>query len=236
MQAVGTSNSKPVEIVITDANRKLLPGLREDLTRSHKHIERFFDHTFLTPYRVDISPHRKAFDGSFGTRFGVPKTEKWMVAAGVSDTLYLLSPQVWKTEAVEHDPADKQHVRDILTHELVHVYHGQYCPKHDFEGMDDLGWLVEGVAVYVSGQLEHSHRDAARKAIAEGVAPTKLANAWSGRYRYGVCGSLVGYVDKRYGRKTLWKLLAITRPDQALGLLGITETQLLEDWKRSIAP
>jgi hypothetical protein len=69
--------------------------------------------------------------------------------------------------------------------------------------MDDLVWLVEGLAVYVYGQLDHARRDAARQTIAAGKAPTSLAKAWSGGFRYGVCGSMVRSIDQRYGRKTL---------------------------------
>src|SRR6516165_2607432 len=81
-----------------------------------------------------------------------------MVASGVADRMVILSPRVWKTQAAEHDPADAEHLRDLIAHELVHVYHGQHNPRPDFDGMDDSGWFVEGLAVYVSGQLERSHR------------------------------------------------------------------------------
>ena len=40
------------------------------------------------------------------------------------------------------------------------------------------------------------------------AAPTQLAAASSGRYRYGVSGSMVEFVDQRSGRETIRKLLA----------------------------
>jgi Peptidase of plants and bacteria len=157
-----------------------------------------------------------------------------MVAAGVADRLLILSPRVWKTEAVEHDPADAAHVREVVAHELVHVFHGQQNPIGDFEGMDDLGWFVEGLATYVSGQLSHEHRGAAAEAIQAGKGPVRLADAWSGRYRYGVCGSMVEFVDQRWGRETIANLLAVTKPEIALKLLGVTEAQFLEDWQKFV--
>ncbi len=59
-----------------------------------------------------------------------------------------------------------------------------------------------------SGQLAAEHKGAAREAIAAGKAPDHLANAWSGRWRYGLAGSLAGYVDRRWGRGTVVAMLA----------------------------
>jgi len=191
-------------IIITQASdESLVPDLRKDIHQGRDRIERFFGHPFDKPYTVEVFPDRKAFDTFFQKRWGIAHTERWMVAAGVADRLVLLSPRAWAKEADEHDASDRQHVREIITHEMVHVYHGQHNPSRDFDGMDDLGWFVEGLATYVSGQLELGHADDARKAIAEGKAPIHLADAWSGRYRYGVCGSMVQYVDSRYGREML---------------------------------
>src|SRR5262249_18676079 len=103
-------------------------------------------------------------------------------------------------------------------------------PTGDFDGMDDLGWFVEGLAVYVSGQLESSHQSAAAKALSEGKVPKSLAKAWSGRYRYGICGSMVRYIDDKYGRAMIWKLLGETKQDAVLKHLGVTEPEFLQAW------
>jgi hypothetical protein len=204
--------------------------LSQALGEGQERIERFFGRPFKRPFEVEIFASRARFDDYFRKRWQVPKTEAWMVASGVADKLTILSPRVWKTEAAEHDPQDDKHYRELVAHELVHVYHGQHNPTGDFDGMDDLGWFVEGLAVYVSGQLDNSHRDAARQAIAKGKAPTSLAKAWSGKHRYGVCGSLVRYVDKRWGREELRALMAETKPDAALRRLGISEKDFLRAW------
>ena len=181
-----------------------------------KWIEEFFGKPFPRPSDVEVFSERSAFDAYIKKRWKVPKTEPWMVATGVADRLLILSPRVWKTEAVEHNPADATHVREVVAHEMVHVFHGQQNQTGDFEGMDDLGWFVEGLATYVSGQLSHEHRGAAAEAIQAGKAPRRLADAWSGQYRYGVCGSMVEFVDQRWGRGTIWSLLAVTKPEVAL--------------------
>lgn len=208
--------------------------LRESLQKGQQRIVQFFGKGFPKPFSVEVFPNRDRFDAYFQGRWKLPKTQSWMVASGVSDTLTILSRDVWKTQASEHNPRDDEHYRELIAHEMVHVYHGQFNPTGDFDGMDDLGWLVEGLAVYVSGQLDHSHRQAANEAIRLGKAPTALATAWSGKYRYGVCGSLVRYVDQTWGRDKLKQLLSTTRPEDALKLLGTTEAALLAGWKKSV--
>jgi hypothetical protein len=223
------------EIIYAEQDKDVAARLRPYLQQGRQKVERFFGEPFGKPFHVEVFPDRAAFDNYFRKRWKVPKTESWMVASGVADRLAILSPRVWKTQAAEHDPADTNHVRDLLAHELVHVYHGQHNPRPDFDGMDDSGWLVEGLAVYASGQLEGPHRSGARDALKGGKAPTRLADAWSGKYRYGVSGSMVEFVDKRYGRDVIRKLLAVVDNEEALKLLNATEGQFLENWKASIS-
>lgn len=214
-------------IVPVDKDYQLLG---ESLTAGQKRIDHFFGQSFSKPFVVEVFPSRVKFDEYFTGRWKVPKTQSWMVASGVGDKLTMLSRDVWKTQASEHNPRDDAHFRELIAHELVHVYHGQHNPTLDFEGMDDLGWFVEGLAVYVSGQLEQSHRQAAYDAIRLGKAPTSLAQAWSGRYRYGVCGSMVRYIDQKMGRDKLIKLIAVTKPEQAMKILQTTEKEFLDGW------
>ncbi len=202
----------------------------EALNRGRLRIEKFFGRPFPKPFIVEVFPSRADFDQYMQQRWKIPKTSSWMVASGVADTLTLLDRSVWKTQASEHDPSSDDHLRELIAHELVHVYHGQHNPIPDFEGMDELGWWVEGLAVYVSGQLEGSHRQAAREAIRAGQAPKTLAKAWSGRYRYGVSGSIARYIDQRYGREKTRELLKVVNQQQALEALHTTEAALLEDW------
>src|SRR5262249_37261374 len=112
--------------------------------------------------------------------------------------------------------------------------HGQQNPRPDFADMDDSGWFIEGLAVLVSGQLERSHRTAAREALQAVKAPTRLADAWSGRYRYGVSGSMVEFVDNRYGRDAIKKLLKVVSNEDAMKLLKTTEREFLEAWKEHV--
>jgi hypothetical protein len=228
------SESPPIKkprLIHTAQDKDIAASLKPYLEEGQKKVERFFGQSFKKGFDVEVFPDRDAFDAYFRKRWKVPKTEPWMVATGVADRLTILSPRVWKTQAAEHDPTDAKHIRDLIAHELVHVFHGQQNRRPDFDGMDDSGWFVEGLAVYVSGQLESSHRTAARDALKAGKAPTRLADAWSGRFRYGVSGSMVAFVDKRYGRGVVKKLLAVVSNEEALKLLKTTEGEFLEAWK-----
>lgn len=227
--------SAEVRIIHGDQDNDVASALKPHIQDGKKKVERFFDSPFKTAFEVEVFPDRAAFDNYMRKRWKIPKTEPWMVASGVADRMVILSTRVWKTQAAEHNPNDAAHVRDLIAHELVHVYHGQHNPRPDFDGMDDCGWFVEGLAVLVSGQLERSHRTAAREAIKAGKAPTRLADAWSGRYRYGVSGSMVEFVDKRYGRDVLKKLLAVVTNAEALKLLNTTEGEFIAAWKAHIA-
>jgi len=159
------------------------------------------------------------------------ESECWMVASGTASKLSLLSPRTWKSEACEHNPDDARDTRLVVTHELVHVFHGQNNPNPNFDAMDDVGWFVEGLATYASGQLDGSKLAAAREAVEKGKAPDALENAWSGKYRYDVSGSIVKYIDLKFGRKTLLKMLKGTSEKELLGMLNVSETGLLVGWK-----
>ena len=154
-----------------------------------------------------------------------------MVASGVAHRLDLLSPNVWSTEACEHNASDQTEIQQLITHETVHVFHGQYNPVPDFTGLDDLAWLIEGVATYASGQLDEKRMAGVKKLVLENRNPTKLAKFWSGKDKYGLAGSLVKFVDQKIGRKRLFELLKETNQDVILSNLGMTESQLIEEWE-----
>lgn len=204
--------------------------VRADATRGEARITAFFGAPFPHPVAITVAPDRAAFDAALHDLWGFPATQCWMVGAGGADALVVLSPAAWETEACEHDPSDPTELQELVTHELVHSYHAQRNPTDDLDGMDPLGWLVEGLASYVSGQLADRHAGEARRAIEAGAVPNRLANAWSGHYRYAIAGSMVAFIDARWGRDTLTRLLGVTTQAQALDLLDETEPGFLADW------
>jgi hypothetical protein len=224
-----------LQVIHVEQDKDVAASLRPYIQQGQQKVEGFFGQPFKKAFEVELVPDRAAFDEYFRKRWRVPKTEAWMVASGVADRMVILSPRVWKTQATEHDPADAEHIRELIAHELVHVYHGQHNPRPDFDGMDDIGWFVEGLAVYVSGQLERSHHTAARDALKGGKAPSRLADAWSGRYRYGVSGSMVEFVERRHGREAIKSLLAVVTNEAAMTRLNTAEHEFLEAWKAHVA-
>lgn len=193
-------------------------------------IETYFGRPFPETPRIVLAANRAEFNAAFPADWGMSETQCWMVGVGVADFLAVLAQSSWATDACDHNANDPTEAQQIITHELTHSFHAQLNPTRDFTGMDDLGWFVEGLAVVVSGQLE-ARRASAAEAIAADAAPTSLANAWSGRYRYGVCGSLVQYIDQTYGRAKVIALLAATTQQQALDLLDVSEVDLLANWR-----
>jgi hypothetical protein len=194
-------------------------------------VERFFGSPFAAPFDVRIDPERAAFDASFPPEWGIERTECWMVASGVAARLELLSPRVWRTEACEHDPDDARHVRELVAHELVHVYHGQHNPSPDFAEVTGIDWFVEGLATHASGQLASGELASAREALEKDAGPLALADAWKGKYRYGISGSLVAFVDHELGREALVGMLDVTSAEELLARIGRGEEELLAGWR-----
>lgn len=217
------------------ADRETAAALRPRLETGRRAVETYFGAPFAEPIAVTLAPDRAAFTAVLRAEWGVPETQCWMVGTGVADFLVILSPRDWAAEACEHDASDTQHVQDIVTHELTHVYHGQHNPTRDFDGADEVGWFAEGLAVVVAGQLDRGRMSDPREAVRAGAVPARLADAWSGRYRYGVSGSLVRYIDATWGRDAVRDLLAVTTQAQLLARIGVTEQELLDRWKAWVA-
>lgn len=204
--------------------------LRADLVRAERRIVELLG-AFPDTVSVRVYPSRATFSAALNEAWGLPETACWMVGGAGDHTLYLLSPGVWRDQACEHDPADRGHVRRLIAHEAVHVYHGQANPSDDLGLLEDIGWFTEGLATYVSGQLDARHAGRAAEAIAAGHAPGTLADAWSGPHRYGVAGSMVAFIDEEWGRPALHDLLSATSLTELLGTLDVDEAAFLERWR-----
>lgn len=116
----------------------------------------------------------------------------------------------------------------------MHVYHGQLNVSPDFSNVDGIDWFVEGLATYASGQCNKTRIAEIKKAISDNTIPASLDNFWTGKIKYGLSGSVVMFIDHRYGRTTLKELLPLSKKSEILALLKTTEQELLSDWKNYI--
>ena len=217
----------------TDSDAGIFMSLKTYLDQGITTVEKYFGKKFPKSFDVYVYPKRSDLDKAWQKAWGIPgfKSQCWMVASGVADKLDILSPSVWKSEACEHNAENKTATKDLIAHELVHVYQGQVNPNPDFAGMDDIGWFVEGLAVFVSGQLTKGRIDRAVKAIKMGDYPQELKNAWSGANKYGFSGLLVSYISSKYGKDKITALLDQSTQKGILSVLSVTEKEFLKNWK-----
>ncbi len=221
----------------TDPDLGIAGQLDADVKKGISKIILFFGHPYPGKVKAYLFPNRTALNKQWETDWGIPafKAECWMVASGVAARLDILSPNAWKKETCEHDAADKDEVASLVWHELVHVYHAQYSANPTFKNMDNLSWLVEGLATYASGQLSEVRMQRVQAIVREHNTPVALEDFWKGNDRYALAGSIVRYVDRTYGRVKMFELLEATDEKSALKILGVTENELIDGWKRSIS-
>ena len=154
-----------------------------------------------------------------------------MVASGVASKLDIISPKLWNSEACEHNYSETIKTQQLITHELVHVYHGQLNGSPDFNNVEGLDWFVEGLATFASGQCDSLRLSEVKKALNENNIPNNLDNFWSGKMKYGLSGSVVMYLSHKYGSYKLQDLLPLTKKSEILSALHISEAELLAGWK-----
>jgi hypothetical protein len=230
---LGTAADTPVLDFHAPAGDPYANAIRDDASASVKQIQLFFGAPFPDPIHFEMVADRASFDAAVA-KFGLSPTQCWMVGLGTADLMVVLSPQAWAKQACEHDPNDPESTRLLVTHELIHVYHGQFNPTRDFTGIDDLDWFIEGLAVFGSRQLTKDRLDQMQAAVAAGQVPTSLSKIWTGPNRYAFAGSLVRYVDQTWGRATTVRLLKVRSSAEALTLLGTTEKSMLAGWQASL--
>jgi hypothetical protein len=221
----------------TSTDQNAINKIDSDLRSGLSYIADYFHHSFINKLNVYVFPTRTLMDKQWQKDWGDSsfQSQCWMIASGVAHRLDILSPNAWTKEACEHNANDSTEIRQVVWHELVHVFHGQYNPDHTFSYIEKLDWLVEGLATYVSGQLDEKRLQRIKRLVKENKTPLTLDNFWKGEEKYGLSGSIVEYIDKAYGREKLFSLLKFTNKHDALKFLGLTEEQLLKSWKDSLA-
>jgi hypothetical protein len=175
----------------------------------------FFDQSFQNKFSIYIHPNRKTLDSTWQKDWGMPdfKSQCWMVASGVAGKMDLISPRIWNKEACEHSYSDKEKNN-----------------SPDFSDVDKLDWFVEGLATYASGQCDEQRLREVKRAALEKKVPVALDQFWTGNLKYGLSGSMVMYIDKKYGRQKLKELLKFNKGKDILMQLEASEQVLIEGW------
>lgn len=199
-------------------------------------VHDFFNKNYSSSFNVYLHPGRKSLDSTWQHDWQMPgfASECWMVGSGVAGRLDWLSSRNWQTEACEHNPADTISMQQVITHELVHVFHGQLNASPDFSNTTNIDWFVEGLATYASGQCDETKVQQVATAIRNGQTPDSLSKFWTGKLRYALAGSLLKYIDAHYGRKILTRMLPWADCKDLLQVLEVSEKTLLADWKEYI--
>jgi hypothetical protein len=193
----------------------------------------FFGEPLSGELRIDVFPDRAALTAHWRRLWqnAAFQSECWMIASGDAGGVALLSPGAWARDACGHDGQDAVHRSRITFHEVAHVHHAQHNPAWGVTA-SAMGWLVEGLAVHVSGQLDDAARSRVRSQTAAGRSPTRLSEVLPAGY--DSAGSLVAWIDGRHGRATLLDLLDETQEAAVLRRLETSEPQMLAAWRADV--
>lgn len=208
----------------------------------------FFGGDYKSAVDVYIHPDRASFDRALERQLKQPgfKSDCWLVAIGESKATNILSPARWDDQPCPGryaSFADKPKTQKLFTHELMHVFHGQHVADSGAadDGLDVLdrdtgdSWFQEGLAYYAAGQLDAAGERKVQAAVAAGRIPDTLdgiSTLDDVNLRYDVWGSIVGFLDRSYGRGKLRELLAFSNRKAIFSSLGCSEEGLLRDWKK----
>lgn len=229
-------DKKEYRLYYLPADKQMAEQVNGYLQSGIQNVSAQFNHPFQNRFDVYLFPDRNSLNKQWQKDWNDStfQSQCWMVASGVAHRLDILSPTAWIKEACDHNANDTIEIRQVIWHELVHVFHGQYNPDHTFSYIENLDWLVEGAATYISGQLTEKRLQRVKQLVIANKTPASLNDFWKGSEKYGLSGSFISYIDKTYGRKKLFELLSFTNKQDVLKSLGISETELINNWMKSL--
>ena len=204
--------------------------------KGKKSVTDFFQSSYKNNFNIYIHPTRASLDSSWQKDWNMPnfKSQCWMVASGIADKLDIISPKMWDSLACEHIYSNTIKTQNLITHELIHVFHGQQNKSPDFSDVTGIDWFVEGLATYASGQCDSIRILEVKKALLDNKIPESLNKFWTGNLKYGLSGTVVMYLDNKYGREKLTSLLEYNNIQEVLDSLETTESEIMNEWKKYI--
>jgi hypothetical protein len=231
-----TEKHKGYDLYYTAADKQNTKAYNKLVENGMKNVKSFFKAPYQKKFDVFVHPNRHSLDSTWQKDWKTPefKSECWMVASGIATKLDMISPKTWDKASCEHVYSDTEKTQQLITHELVHVFHGQRNASPDFSDATGMDWFVEGLATYASGQCDATRINEIQKAITANEIPDILNIFWTGKLKYGLSGSVVLYIDHKYGREKLIELLKFNKKTELLASLNISEANLLKEWKSYI--
>jgi len=231
-----TQQGKGYQLFYQETDKENIAEYASIIDEAIGEVESFSSDVFRQRFNVYVHPNRASLDLQWQKDWGMPdfKSECWMVASGTGTKIDMISPKKWDTESCEHSYANLAKTKQLILHELFHVYHGQLNVSSDFSDVTGLDWLLEGFATFASGQCDQKRIDEVKKALEGRIAPSELDNFWKGKLKYGLSGSVLMYLDQKYGRSKVLDLLKYNRKEQVMAALQTTELELLAGWKSFI--
>ena len=126
---------------VQKSNNKKIKGM---YIKAMEELRRFFEIDWnQNEPKIFLVKDRKIFD-----EFSEGKTEEWVIATALisTDIIIIFSPERVEKETI-HKYSDDFYYK-IIKHELAHRF------THILRKANNCHWLTEGLAVYVSGQID----------------------------------------------------------------------------------
>ncbi|MDP2865901.1 MAG: hypothetical protein Q8O90_06635 [Elusimicrobiota bacterium] len=182
-----------------------------------------------------IAPDREEYDRMVSHLTKIP-TSKGRLGQPQGHDFYLIAPNAWPTDVhpdyLGPDGAcDKKVYRQFIEHEIVHMIEEYSSPKNAMEIRPQ--WWGDGIAVYATGQYgDRINREEIKKDLAVNKLPH--ITGMKGRDAYVWGWSLVRYIEKRFGRKILRKIILESCTEDILGFLKLRKNKFELEWRAAI--
>jgi hypothetical protein len=233
-----TSTDADVTYRSVVADQETVSGLKATVRSSVERVTAFVGLPYVSALEVVVYPDHAQLDTRVREIWSIPATialDCRAVGSAARTGIYILSPRVWPSEACGL-PNTPDLVMGAVAHELVHALHiQQQRAQQPAEPLFvSTRWILEGLAVYASGQSEREFAPQAPSRFAAGFAPKTFQELYDDSAFYGLAGSLVKYIDVTYGRAKLRRLITARSNADALAAVGLTESELLGAWRANV--
>jgi hypothetical protein len=201
------------------------------VSRAISSLNRYFGLKGFPNIHVIIAPDRREFDDKVRRFLRVPiksPTHPGRIGQTQRHRMVLLSPKAYKSDSIYSYRASD--FRRLIVHEMTHIYEEHLSP--DIENAPR--WWSEGLAVYLSRQWRWE--DDIRKPWIRALQ-TKRIPGFSdieriAKFSYTWAWTIIHYLDRVYGCKTIIKGIENCRRGNIFQALGMEPKILERDWRK----